>query len=114
MSPFSGSSGVKIYEGVEGVIKDAIERGDFDNLPNKGKPLDLSEWEKTPQHLRMSYSILKNAGITPSAIHGKKELVNLRQMIQNEPDEARKDRLMKKMNLTAITDAVRMEKLRKE
>jgi hypothetical protein len=105
---------VKIYEGVEGVIKDAIARGDFDNLPNKGKPLDLSEWQKTPQHLRMSYSILKNAGITPVEIHTKKELTSLRQMIQDEPDEARKDRLIKKMNLSAITDAVRMEKLRKD
>ena len=105
---------MKIYEGVEGVIKDAIARGDFDNLPNKGKKLDLSEWEKTPQHLRMSYSILKNAGITPAAIHTKKELTSLRQMIEDEPDEARKDRLIKKMNTLAITDAVRMEKLRKD
>ena len=105
---------MKIYEGVEGVIKDAIERGDFDNLPNKGKPLDLSEWKKTPRHLRMSYSILKNAGITPAEIHTKKELTSLRQMIQDEPDEARKDRLIKKMNTLAITDAVRMEKLRKD
>jgi hypothetical protein len=105
---------VKIYEGVEGVIKDAIARGDFDNLPNKGKPLDLSEWEKTPRHLRMSYTILKNAGITPAEIHTKKELTSLRQMIQDEPDEARKDRLIKKMNTLAITDAVRMEKLRKD
>ncbi len=55
---------MKIYEGVEGLIRDAIERGEFDYLPNKGKPLDLSDWEKTPQHLRISYSILKNAGIT--------------------------------------------------
>ena len=105
---------MKIYEGVEGVIKDAIARGDFDNLPNKGKPLDLSEWKKTPQHLRMSYSILKNAGITPAEIHTKKELTSLRQMIQDEPDEAKKDRLIKKMNTLAITDAVRMERLRKD
>lgn len=105
---------MKIYEGVEGLIKDAIERGDFDNLANKGKPLDLSEWEKTPQHMRMSYSILKNSGITPSEIHTKKDLVNLREMILNEPDEDKKNRLIKKMNALAITDAVRMEKLRKK
>jgi len=53
---------VKIVESVEGRIKAAIERGDFDNLPNRGKPLDLSGWLKTPEQLRMSYSILKNAG----------------------------------------------------
>ena len=50
------------YYGVEAAIREAMERGDFDNLPGKGKPLDLSDWENTPVHLRMSYSVLKNAG----------------------------------------------------
>ena len=78
---FFPESIVKIYEGVEGQIKAAIERGDFDNLPNKGKPLDLSGWLKTPEHLRMSYSILKNAGYKPSEVHTKKEMARLRDMI---------------------------------
>lgn len=62
----------------------------------------------------MSYTILKNAGVTPSEIHTKKELANLREMIENEPDEGRKDRLIKKMNALAINDAVRTEKLRRD
>ena len=28
---------------VEDIIREAMERGDFDNLPGKGKPLDLRE-----------------------------------------------------------------------
>ena len=28
---------------VEAIIKDAMERGEFDNLPGKGKPIDLTE-----------------------------------------------------------------------
>ena len=63
----------KHYPGVEGQIRDAIERGDFDNLPDKGKPIDLSEWEKTPPTLRMSYSILKNAGYSPREVHTNKK-----------------------------------------
>lgn len=62
----------------------------------------------------MSYTILKSAGVTPSEIHTKKELANLREMIENEPDEGRKDRLIKKMNALAINDAVRTEKLRRD
>ena len=105
---------MKIYESVEGRIKRAIERGDFDNLPNKGKPLDLSAWMKTPAHLRMSYSILKNAGYSPSEVHTKKEIAGLRQMIEQETDEEKKSRLLKKLGALAITDAVKMEKLRKD
>ena len=46
-------------------IKEAITRGDFDNLPGKGKPLDLDAYFTTPEHLRMGYSILKSADIIP-------------------------------------------------
>lgn len=101
------------YGGVEAQIREAMERGDFDNLPGKGKPLDLSEWQKTPEHLRMSYSVLKNAGYKPSEVHTKSDMASLRAMIENESDEEKRDRLLKKLNALAITDAIRMEKLRK-
>ena len=102
------------YYGVEGAIKEAMERGDFDDLPGKGKPLDLSGWEKTPEHLRMSYSILKNAGVSPSEVHAKKEIVLLKEMIESESDEPKRQQLLKKLSVLSITDAVRMEKLKKD
>jgi len=107
------------YASVEAQIREAIERGDFDNLPNKGKPLDLSEWEKTPQHLRMSYSILKNAGYSPREVHTKQEIAELRAMLEAESDDERKARLLQKLNALSITDALnrergQMEKLRKK
>ena len=105
---------MKIYDSVEAQIREAMERGDFDNLPNKGKPLDLSEWEKTPQHLRMTYGILKNAGYSPAEVHTKSELAGLRAMLENETDEEKKARLIKKINALAITDSIQMERLRKE
>ena len=104
---------MKYLDSVEAQIREAMERGDFDNLPNKGKPLDLSDWEKTPQHLRMSYSILKNAGYSPREVHTKKELAELRAMLENEPDNDRKQRLLDRLNKLSITDALQMEKLRK-
>ncbi|MDA0791957.1 MAG: DUF1992 domain-containing protein [Proteobacteria bacterium] len=103
----------KIYDAVEAQIRDAIKRGDFDNLPNKGKPLDLSEWQKTPEHLRMSYSILKNAGYSPREVHTRKELANLKRALEEEPDKARKHRLLTRIQALEITSAVRMDKLRK-
>ena len=109
---FSLEVTIKIYEGVEGRIREAIERGDFDNLPNKGKPLDLTDWLKTPPHMRMSYSILKNAGIKPSEVQTKTELAALREMIEKEPDSEKKSRLAKRLTALTITDSIRMEKLK--
>ncbi|HEU5236640.1 MAG TPA: DUF1992 domain-containing protein, partial [Pyrinomonadaceae bacterium] len=44
-------------------IKEAIAKGEFDNLPGAGKPLDLDAYFATPEPLRMGYSILKSADI---------------------------------------------------
>lgn len=100
-------------DSVEAQIRDAIERGEFDDLPNKGKRLDLSEWEKTPPHLRMSFSILKNAGYSPREVHTKKEIAELRAMLENESDLARKRRLLKKLDTLSVADALQMERLRR-
>lgn len=105
---------MKFYSSVEAQIRDAIERGDFDNLPNKGKPLDLSEWEKTPQHLRMSYGILKNAGYKPSEVHTKQELSELRAMLEAETDNERKQRLLDQLHSLTVKDALQMERLKRK
>lgn len=49
----------------ERLIQEAIDEGKFDNLPGKGKPLDLEEDMSSPPHLRVANRILKNAGVLP-------------------------------------------------
>ena len=48
---------------VDALIKEAQARGDFDNLPGKGKPIDLAAYFNTPEDVRNAYSMLKNAGM---------------------------------------------------
>jgi Domain of unknown function (DUF1992) len=43
-------------------IAEAIERGEFDDLPGAGKPLELEDDPLVPEELRMAYRILRNAG----------------------------------------------------
>ncbi len=46
-------------------IAEAIERGEFDDLPGVGRPLDLDDVDPLlPEELRMAYRILKNAGMS--------------------------------------------------
>jgi len=40
-------------------IKESMERGEFDNLPGKGKPIDLTEYFETPEEVRLADSVLK-------------------------------------------------------
>jgi hypothetical protein len=49
----------------EGKIREAVLNGEFDNLPNKGKPLSLDDMAHIPEELRAGYTILKNAGVLP-------------------------------------------------
>ena len=45
-------------------IRQAMQRGAFDNLPGKGKPLDLSQNPHEDPGWRMTYRILKENGYT--------------------------------------------------
>jgi hypothetical protein len=47
---------------VESIIQEAMARGEFENLPGKGKPLDLTEYFNAPEGVRVAQAMLKNAG----------------------------------------------------
>jgi hypothetical protein len=69
-------------------IQEAIERGEFENLPGKGKPLDLGEDDRTvPAELRMAYRILKNAGLLPPDVELHKEILRLTDLLDAIHDE---------------------------
>lgn len=46
-------------------IAEAMAKGEFDHLPGAGKPLVIEDLSHVPEELRMSYKLLKNAGILP-------------------------------------------------
>ncbi|HMZ07213.1 MAG TPA: DUF1992 domain-containing protein, partial [Anaerolineales bacterium] len=66
---------------VEAIIKEAQERGDFDNLKGKGQPLDLDAYFETPEDLRLAYSALKNAGIISPEVELLQEVAALREKL---------------------------------
>jgi DnaJ family protein C protein 28 len=53
-------------------IREAMEQGEFDNLPGKGAPVDLSENPFEDPELRMAHRMLRNAGFAPSWIEERK------------------------------------------
>lgn len=61
----------------ENKIREAIARGEFDNLVGAGKPIDLDEYFRTPEDLRMAYSVLKSARCLPEEVELMNEIAAL-------------------------------------
>jgi hypothetical protein len=75
-------------------IREAIARGEFDNLPGAGKPLHLEDDAMVREDLRIAYKILKNAGCIPPELELRKEILTLRDLLRTiEEEDAKKDKI---------------------
>jgi hypothetical protein len=79
-------------------IQEALRKGELDNLPGKGRPLELEDDSQIPEELRMAYKILKNADCLPPELQLKKDIVRLEEMLQGIEDVEEKYRQMKRLN----------------
>jgi DnaJ family protein C protein 28 len=55
-------------------LREAIESGEFDDLPGKGEPIELTENPFEDPDLRMMHRLLRNAGFAPAWIEERKEI----------------------------------------
>ena len=99
---------------VEAIIKDAMERGEFDNLPGKGKPIDLTEYFETPEEVRLAHSILKNAGMTSREVELLKEIAELKQVHSALLEEKKKQEIEKQIQQKQLEFNLMMERQKRE
>lgn len=78
-------------------IREAQEKGDFDTLPGRGKPLELEDESHIPEDLRMAYKVLRNAGFVPPEVAERKEIDTLLDLLENGSDEKIKTQQMRKL-----------------
>ncbi|MFN3396568.1 MAG: DnaJ family domain-containing protein [Thermodesulfovibrionales bacterium] len=83
-------------------IQEAIESGEFDNLPNRGKPLKMDEDFFIPQDLRMAYRVLKNAGCLPPELELRNEIISLRMMIDSLDDDRERTKKIRELNFKIL------------
>ena len=55
-------------------LREAIENGEFDNLPGRGEPIDLRENPFEDPDLRVVHRLLRNAGFGPAWIEERKDI----------------------------------------
>jgi hypothetical protein len=58
----------------EKMLREAIENGEFDDLPGKGEPIDLKENPFEDPDLRVVHRLLRNAGFAPAWIEERKDI----------------------------------------
>lgn len=87
---------------VEQRIQEALDRGDFDDLPGKGKPIPIEDDSMVPEELRLAYKILKNAGCLPPELELQKEIRQMEDLLVDITDEKERYKLMKKINFQIL------------
>lgn len=80
-------------------IRAAQENGEFDDLPGRGKPLDLDDDAHVPPELRMAWRVLKNAGCLPPELQAEREIRTTLELLSGLTDEAERYRQMQRLNL---------------
>ena len=90
-----------------------MAKGEFDNLPGKGKPVDLDVYFATPEHLRIGYSILKSADIIPAEMELLKQIEDLKKSLDSCTSEIEKIAIQKQLSEKITCFNMRMEQYRK-
>ncbi len=60
--------------GIDEIIQQAMQAGAFDNLPGKGKPLDLNDNPYLDPEWQLAYHLLKQNGFAPAFIEKRQAI----------------------------------------
>jgi len=96
----------------ESRIREAMQEGEFDNLPGAGKPIDLDGYFKLPEHLRVAFSILKSAHCVPAEVELLNEVAALEQRLLAAP-EAQQPAIRRELTDRRTRLAVVLERARR-
>jgi DnaJ homologue, subfamily C, member 28, conserved domain len=83
-------------------ILEAQRAGAFDDLPGKGKPLEIEDLSWVPDDLRIGYHILKNAHVLPPEAELLKDIHTLEDLLKHVEDEGQRRSLAKSIQAKVI------------
>jgi len=95
-------------------IREAMQAGEFDDLPNAGSRLDFEEYFSLPAHLRMAYSVLKSADCLPEEVILLKEIERLETVLAGDLEPPRRADLVSTLHDTRLRLAIALERLQSD
>jgi hypothetical protein len=96
----------------EARIAEAMERGEFDDLPGAGRPLELEDLSRIPPHLRMGYKLLRNADVLPPEMELRRENYSLDRLIEATSDSDEREELKRRRRENELRYRVLIERNR--
>jgi len=101
--PTQPTGAVRLFQRIaEQRILEAQRKGEFDNLPGKGKPLELEDLSWVPEELRIGYHVLKNAHVLPPEAELLKDIHTLEDLLKHIEDEGERRALAKSIQSKMI------------
>lgn len=98
---------------VEALIKEAMERGEFENLRGQGKPVDLNSYFDTPAEMRLVCTALENAGMVPEEVELLKEIGKLKEGPAAGRSQADKSRICRMLSEKQMRFGLLMDRRRR-
>lgn len=87
-----------LLKAVEEIIQEAMARGEFDNLPGAGQPLDHDRYFSIPEEDRLAHTALRNAGYVPEEVAVLREIKLLKEQAELAQDPARRQAIYRKID----------------
>ncbi len=98
---------------VEKLIEEWLAEKAGEELPGKGKPLDLDEYFSWPEDQRIGLSLLKNSGCVPLEVEQLREIKRLSNEIEKCNDDQVKARLKRRLQEEQVQLDLKIEQSRR-
>ncbi|KPK40074.1 MAG: hypothetical protein AMJ69_03620 [Gammaproteobacteria bacterium SG8_47] len=86
----------------EARITEASVRGELDDLAGAGRPLVLDDDIMVPEHLRVAYRVLKNAGCVPPQVELLREVRDIEALLRGVDDQPGRRALSAKLQWVSM------------
>lgn len=94
-------------------LREAVERGDFEDLRVPGAPLELEDLSRLPEDLRASWLLLRGAGVLPEELALRQEALRLGDLIAACTDDGERATLEGRRRTALLRHDLLMERRRR-
>ena len=98
---------------IEELIQKWLAENPNERLPGAGQPLDLDEYFRWPEELRLAYSVLKSSGHLPEEVELLREIGELKQRLAKATDAAGRKDLERRIQEQEVALNIKLERHRK-
>ena len=99
---------------VDKLIEEWLAENECEELPGKGKPLNLDEYFSWPEDLRLGYSILKNSGYVPEEVEQLREIKRLEEELRTCADANLRMHMERRLREKQVQLSLRLEQSRRQ